>query len=521
MVVDTDDRPYIELQGGDLHLQADLAWEALTEGDDPQHPEVLLRGDTLVRVWQDGERARLEPHSQPSLRDQLSRRARFVRNGQRVNPTQELAQVLLSRPPSKMPNARRVDRVVDVPVFGADESLLLAGGYHEGARTYYLPDPEVGKLSTLSTDLGTRHADLASAVGVITDDLLGDFPFRDDASRAHAVAMLLEPFARALIGQHDPTPMYAVIAPTEGSGKTLLTRLLLLPSCGRVTPTPEPSRDGDEFRKRMTALLVGAPAYVWFDNASRALDSSVLAAALTATRWTDRILGHTRMADVPISNLWVVTGNNLQGSGEIIDRLVPIWLDAGVEKPRERRGPTTGERAGRAWRHEDILEWSRENRNLLVSAAITIIGDWLVGTQEVDLEGENRAHHLGYVPGSYERWARVMGGILKHAGVDGFLDNKPQLKDEADDARGDDAHFLQTWAESELEPLTLEALVLAVESGGELYEHLPTALRVESLADKKKALAYWLREHKGNVLGGVRLSATPKRPTRWSATKVG
>jgi len=46
------------------------------------------------------------------------------------------------------------------------------------------------------------------------NELLGDFPFVDEASRAHTLALMLEPFVRPLI--KGPTPLYLIDAPTRG-----------------------------------------------------------------------------------------------------------------------------------------------------------------------------------------------------------------------------------------------------------------------------------------------------------------
>jgi hypothetical protein len=43
---------------------------------------------------------------------------------------------------------------------------------------------------------------------------------------------------------------------------------------------------------------------------SQALDSEGLAAVLTAEVWADRLLGQTRVVEVPNRALWLATANN-------------------------------------------------------------------------------------------------------------------------------------------------------------------------------------------------------------------
>src|SRR3712207_8294493 len=50
-------------------------------------------------------------------------------------------------------------------------------------------------------------------------------------------------------------------------------------------------RDEDEWRKRITAKLATGSPVLLIDNLRRPLDSAAVAAAITATRWEDRLLG--------------------------------------------------------------------------------------------------------------------------------------------------------------------------------------------------------------------------------------
>jgi hypothetical protein len=62
------------------------------------------------------------------------------------------------------------------------------------------------------------------------------------------------------------------------------------------------------------------PIVIPLDNIRPGLDSSQLASALTAETWSDRILGQTRMIDLPNRATWIVTANNPHLSLEIARR---------------------------------------------------------------------------------------------------------------------------------------------------------------------------------------------------------
>ena len=113
---------------------------------------------------------------------------------------------------------------------------------------------------------------------------------------------------------------------------------------------------------------------------------------LTTTQWRGRRLGKSEIVEVPNDATWVATGNNVELSDELARRTVPIRLDPGVERPEQRTG----------FAHPELLSWVRAHRATLVSACLSIIQAWI---------------HAGCpdgnaTPGSYESWARIMGGVL-------------------------------------------------------------------------------------------------------------
>src|SRR5690606_41625865 len=86
--------------------------------------------------------------------------------------------------------------------------------------------------------------------------------------------------------------------------------------------------DDEEWRKRLTAKLRQIPSIVLIDNLRHPLDSSALAAALTARFWEDRILGASEMTRLPIRCGWIATGNNPEFPNEMARRIVRLRRDA-------------------------------------------------------------------------------------------------------------------------------------------------------------------------------------------------
>ena len=69
---------------------------------------------------------------------------------------------------------------------------------------------------------------------------------------------------------------------------------------------------------------------------------------------------------------------------------------------------------GEAFHHDDLRAWVHAHRADLVWAALTLVRAWLAA---------GRPQPAVRPLGSYEAWSRVIGGILSHAGIAGFLGN--------------------------------------------------------------------------------------------------
>ena len=220
------------------------------------------------------------------------------------------------------------------------DGLLTEPGYHPDARLLYRPP--AGFLLPAVPERPSP-AEITAARDLLLDELLGDFPFTAEAERAHALALLLLGFVRPLID--GPTPLHMIEKPTPGNGATLMVDVIatILTSSGASVMTE--GRDEDEWRKRLTAKLRQLPTLLLIDNLRQELDSSALAAALTAPAWEDRVLGASEMVRLPVRCAWVATGNNPAVSHEIARRLIRIRLDARTDQPWRSHG----------FRHPDLM----------------------------------------------------------------------------------------------------------------------------------------------------------------------
>ena len=295
-------------------------------------------------------------------------------------------------------------------------------GYDEATCTYLQTEIDIPTVSE-SPD----ENDIHKAKSLIIEEMLGDFPFDGVTDRqerierglnnsegtmplpslAHAVSMTLERAARDLID--GPTPIYTPTKPLPGTGAGRLTAAITLAATGRkAAAEPMPATE-EEYTKVMGAHISQSEEYVFFDNMNAALTFGAFASNVSEGRVRTRLLGSSRMIEANVRHTWVAAANNVKGTSEILRRMVMIELDAKTPSPEKRVG----------FRHVDLELWVAQNRGELVWAIMTLIQNWIAKGMH-PWDGKPKA--------SFESWSRVMGGILRDAGIRGFLENEDRLR---------------------------------------------------------------------------------------------
>ena len=403
------------------------AWDAIVTANDP--PKLFLHGGEPVRL-------ELLPNGQPGLkhlndnrlRYEVARAAEWVKpksnkkeegSEKPAYPPMDVVRDMLASPDIPLPV---LTAITGAPIFTPTGDLIVTPGHNRETGIYYAPAegfrvPLVPKRPTL--------ADIDGAKNLLLFELMGDFPFIEEAEQAHAVALLLLPFVRELIS--GPTPLHLITKPMQGSGATLLATVLLYPSVGQWTAAMTEGRDEDEWRKRLTAALRKGTQAIFFDNLRNQLDSAAVASAITATEWSDRKLGSSDMIHVPVRAAWVATGNNPTLSSEMSRRAIRIRIDPRSDKPWLREN----------FRHPNLRQWVERNREHLVWAALTLVQSWLSAGRPIQPESPTL--------GMFEKWSGVIGGILCHCGIPGFMSNLLDFYEEADAEGAEYRGFIADW----------------------------------------------------------------------------
>ncbi|MBI1292946.1 hypothetical protein GC173_17180 [bacterium] len=365
--------------------------------------ETAIGADVLLRI---------RPFDRHRLRGLLIRHADFVvttRGG--VAPAGKVPDDLVEDALLATDLVPPLEAVVYSPIVSRSGRLIIAQGYHPEDRVFL--DSDLGASMPAIPERPTG-SEVEAAVGLL-EETVCDFPFSDRPSLVHFMAAVLTIVARQLI--EGPTPLFIIVAPSPGSGKSLLASVISLAAVGTLaTPTTLSKRE-EEQRKALFSLALRAVPLVLIDNADHGiLDSAALASMLTAAVFEDRLLGGNTVASVPIRSLWILTGNGVTLSREITRRAVLISLDPAQPRPWDRAG----------FKHPDLVGYLRQTRPLIVAAVLTLVQNWIA---------KGRPLCTTRRMGSFESWVSVVGGILNAAGVDGFLGNRDAMF-EALDAEG-------------------------------------------------------------------------------------
>jgi len=398
-----------------------------------QAPTLFVQSGRLVQIGRDEQKRPIIINvGIAELRNALTRSADFYRikaigKGEdqdnvlvAIPPPKDLAEAILALNPAQW-GFPPLEAVVEMPVMRPDFTILDQPGYDAATRLYYIPQEG---LSICQVPDRPTQADKERALALIKE-AIGEFPYADAADKANAYAAYITPFIRPAIKQHIPMTLYD--APKQGTGKTLAVDAVAVTATGKPAVKLTSPDDDDEWDKRIIATLIQGKAIVCIDNVAGDLKSAKLDAMLTSDEYGGRILGMSRMIQVPNRAVWFATGNNIKLGGDLPRRCYRIRLDPHISRPWMRTG----------FKHEDLLSWISEHRGELIAAVLTLARSWYIA-------GKPQAQDIPAL-GTFTNWARTIGGILEHCGVSGFLSNLENLYDEVDEDSAQWEAFFTAW----------------------------------------------------------------------------
>ncbi len=212
--------------------------------------------------------------------------------------------------------------------------------------------------------------DARNAITYLYDTFFNEISFAETPSDSHvsyklnfllAIAVLLTSFIRKQI---DIAPGFVITANTQGTGKTTLARIIHLLLTGHDMTVHSLGGSPEETEKQFLALLSTSPGIVCFDNQfdGSEIKNVTLSRVITSLIFTGRILGKTQEMTVPTHTVFIITGNNLTISSDLLRRFFCLSLQSNEERPENR-----------IYEVRDVKEHCIAYRTDAVQACLTII----------------------------------------------------------------------------------------------------------------------------------------------------
>jgi len=489
----------IEVAAGRLAVATEASLEVLRK-----NPTVFEFGGQVVLV-EDGRMHQLDEHA---LGYHLAGDVQFWQQRKvggefvafDIDPPARLVRQILSL--GRQRRLKPLSAIVTAPTIRPDGSVLRTPGYDaEAALLLFLDEDEAVHVPT-----GPDRGQVTAALGALMFPFQ-NFPLVDEFARGGLLAALLTAVVRPALAT---APAFAMDAPVQGSGKTLLASCVAGLAIGSI-PDIWPhtaSRDDEEIRKRLfTALRDGTTALVW-DNITGVFDSAAMAAAITAPMLRDRVLGRSESLSIPNRALLLLTGNNLCPAGDLPRRIITIRIDPGTDAPFARQFAL------------DPLDYVLEHRMELASAALVLIRGWL----------SSRAPRADGRMASFEAWDDFVRQTVCWIG-----------KEIAPGKFGDPLELVRRAQGSDPEQESLSALLMALEGvfakdwftardvcqraargGTDIFAVGTEKMLAEALADfvkertspSPRTVGRILQFREGRIVFGLRLVSRPGRSGR-------
>jgi hypothetical protein len=270
------------------------------------------------------------------------------------------------------PKYKTLHSTLETPTLRADGTILSTPGYDEASGLFYDPGDVV--FPPIPQTPTRAQGDAAIAMVL---DVIRDFPFDGDVSKAVALSMMLmAPVRRTL----NIAPVIGIDADDQEAGKTTLGKVAGAIATGRDIAV-HPFATGEEERaKLLTALLLTAAPVMLFDNIDDLIESVEIEKAITSAMYEGRPFGkNDTIRNAPTNALMIFTGNKIRVGGTFASRMLVTRLEPKVSL------------AERTFKHRDLIGYVIKERPRLVAAILTALRAYIVhGKGKVKLGDNDR-----------------------------------------------------------------------------------------------------------------------------------
>jgi hypothetical protein len=477
----------IVVRPGELPQAVDRAEQALID----KGVDIFQRFESLVRVAriptaaeQEGIKREtgalvLQTVTSPWLREEFARHAKWAKKQRKklvpVDPPTDAATAYLARVGNW--KLRFLKGVIQAPTLRPDGTVLQDKGYDTATGLLY--DPGRTEFERIP-DHPTK--DDARAALELLKRPFREFPFDGEPHRSVALAAVMTALVRRMF---PSAPLFAIDAPTAGSGKSLLSEIVCIIATGHKPAMMSQGKSDEENEKRLSSVLMAGDPVIVIDNCDRPIEGDFLCTMLTQEKVRPRVLGQSEVRNVPTGSLVIATGNNLELAGDVTRRTLFCRIDTGKERPDQIEYSF------------DAVAETMEMRPRIVVAALTILRAYI---------SEGKPSPLRKI-GSFEQW-----GLIREALV--WLDQPdPALTREL--VMADDPHkavlvdFLTLWRNvfQDRQLSLSEVAHMAQEEGREGAQAIINELiaNTNGRVFNTRSAGKFLRKHVGRIAGGMML----------------
>jgi putative DNA primase/helicase len=331
-----DGRPVIRIKAGG---HSDMATEAEQHLIDSGAP-FYVRGQNLVRPiiekradakGRQTESPAMVEVSPTYMRDRLTGKIHweaYTKSGgwKRANVPVEVGNFILNRVGHW--KFSRIRGVISTPTLRPDGSLLCDVGYDEETKLYLL-----NPIPLCNMPDGPTKDDAHRALRLL-EELLSEFAFVDEPSRAVVLSALITPAVR---GCMDVAPMHVTRAPVAGSGKTYAFDISAAITLGCSCPVISAGRDEEETEKRLGATALAGDPIINIDNVNGELGGDALCQIIERPSVKLRILGRSETPTFINNSTVFASGNNIRLHGDMTRRAIMCSLNVMMERPETKK----------------------------------------------------------------------------------------------------------------------------------------------------------------------------------------
>ena len=493
---------YYSYDEGQMHSQilehlGQLGWESESRlaYTDPERVRIYQRNRQLVQVAYDLEFEGLGDLRAPKetpligvipraiIRERITQACEIVSvdaKGEKTKMAPQGKTVEAIHDRSQYPQAiKPLTGIITCPTLRPDGGILQTPGYDDRTGLIYDPSSDFDPIPKDPT-----KEDAEAAIETLLD-LIAEFPFADAAHKSSWVALVLTLVNREAIT--GPCPLFLADASGGSAGKSLLMDAASTIATGSDAARDSYTTQEEEMRKKISAIVLAGFRSVLFDNLSSGgrIGGATFDRALTSRRWQDRLLGSNKMLELPITTVWMATGNNLSTVGEIVRRTIYLRLESNESRPELRSN----------FKYPDLLGHIRANRSKYVAAAITILRAWHVAKKP-------RQKISGMA--SFSEWSDLIRHALVWLGQPDPIDSQRILRES--DTTNDEVsliHAMMRCVDPRGTGITAAGIAELANSGSRATALQPLREFVSSLkSPTSNAIGYKLRRHKGSVIAG-------------------